>query len=43
MALLYSLFILEKDITERFFEILEFDEETGKIIFYATLDDGLLD
>ena len=40
MALLYSLFILEKDITERFFEILEFDDR-GKPATIEQMDFGI--
>jgi len=40
MSLLYALFILEKDITERFFEILEFDDR-GKPAVIEQMDFGI--
>jgi len=40
MSLLYALFILEKDITERFFEIVEFDA-AGKPLFIEPMDFGI--
>ena len=40
MATLYSLFILEKEITERFFEILELDD-MGKPLILEPMDYGI--
>lgn len=40
MATLYALFILEKEITERFFEILELDDR-GKPMVIEAMDFGL--
>jgi hypothetical protein len=40
MSLLYALFILEKDITERFFEIAQFDD-AGKPLLIEPMDFGI--
>ena len=40
MATLYSLFILEKEITERFFEIIELDD-MGKPLVLEPMDYGI--
>jgi hypothetical protein len=40
MSLLYALFILEKEITERFFEIVELDER-GKPATIEQMDFGI--
>ena len=40
MAMLYSLFILEKEITERFFEIVE-EDDMGKPLVIEPMDFGL--
>ena len=40
MAILYSLFILEKEITERFFEIVE-EDDMGKPLVIEPMDFGL--
>tara|TARA_R110002033_G_scaffold38407_1_gene77755 strand:- start:660 stop:1160 length:501 start_codon:yes stop_codon:yes gene_type:complete len=40
MAILYSLFILEKEITERFFEIVE-EDDMGKPVVIEPMDFGI--
>ena len=40
MSLLYALFILEKDLTERFFEIAQFDD-AGKPLLIEPMDFGI--
>jgi hypothetical protein len=40
MAILYSLFILEKEITERFFEIVE-EDDMGKPLIIEPMDFGI--
>ena len=40
MAMLYALFILEKEITERFFEIVELDD-MGKPLVIEPMDYGI--
>ena len=40
MSTLYSLFILEKEITERFFEIIELDD-MGKPLVLEPMDYGI--
>jgi hypothetical protein len=40
MAMLYSLFILEKELTERYFEILELDDH-GKPVSITPMDYGV--
>ena len=40
MAMLYALFILEKEITERFFEIVELDD-MGKPLVIEPMDFGI--
>ena len=40
MSTLYALFILEKEITERFFEILELDD-MGKPLVLEPMDYGI--
>ena len=40
MSLLYALFMLEKDLTERFFEITQFDD-AGKPLLIEPMDFGI--
>ena len=40
MSLLYALYILEKELTERYFEILELDDH-GKPVAVETMDFGV--